>query len=100
MRDLKGSMIIAPTFNLHFNSNFGSIGGVIAGSKLEFDSNARGSISGTVMNLQDTSIHLDSNADIGIAAPGIGLPAGFGFSSTYKPIRETYEEIPVPGIAD
>jgi hypothetical protein len=94
LRAMKGSMILAPNFKVHFNSNFGSAGGSIVGSQIEFDSNASGVIEGSVINLDDTSMHFDSNARITIANQGASYaPAGLYFGSRYVPLPGSYEEV-------
>ncbi len=94
LRALKGSMILAPTFKVHFNSNFGAAGGSIVASQLEFDSNAYGTIKGSVINLDDTAMHFDSNARITIENQGTSYaPAGMYFGSRYVPLPGSYEEV-------
>lgn len=94
LTDLTGSTIIAPTFNLHMNSNFGAAGGSIVADKIHFDSNARGTIKGSVINMADTMVEMDSNADIVIETLGTSkYPAGVYFGSRYTPLPDTYEEL-------
>jgi hypothetical protein len=94
MRALTGAIILAPQFNVLFNSNFGAVGGSVIASKMEFDSNATGTIEGSVINLEDTSVHFDSNAAITIEARGTTqYPAGVKFGSRYVPLADTYLEV-------
>ena len=94
LRALSGSMILAPTFTLVFNSNFGTFAGSVVGSQVEFDSFATGTIKGSVINLDDTSMHFDSNARISIENPGTSYaPAGMYFGSRYVPLPASYEEV-------
>lgn len=91
---LTGTNILAPQFHVHFNSNFGSTGGAIVAGRMEFDSNANGTIRGSVINLDDTGVHFDGNASIVIETPpGNKIPTGLSFSSTFRPIADTYEEV-------
>lgn len=94
LRALTGSMILAPKFTVHFNSNFGATGGCVIADRMEFDANARGSIKGSLINLEDTSLHFDSNSDILIESLGsAGYPAGVRFGSRYLPLPDTYAEV-------
>jgi len=91
---LTGSAILAPKFNLLMNSNFGASGGSIVADKIHFDSNARGVIRGSVINLEETMVEMDSNADITIETLGTSAyPTGFYFGSRYTPLPDTYEEV-------
>ena len=91
-------MILAPSFDIHFNSNFGTVSGAIVGSKIEFDSNANGTINGSIINLADTATHFDSNAEISVANPGTaGAKPGLYFGSRYVPLPGSYQEVsPAP----
>lgn len=95
LRQLTGAAILAPNFNLHFNSNFGSVGGTIVGSRLHFDSNASGTITGSVINLgQNTSVGFNSNAEVRIESTGTSAyPPGIYFSSRYVPLPDNYMEV-------
>lgn len=94
MRSLTGSMILAPNFFVHFNSNFDSFGGSVVASQVEFDSNAIGTVKGTIINLDDSSVLFDSNSQITVESQGTAhYPAGVKFGSRYSPLPGTYEEI-------
>lgn len=94
LRALKGAAILAPKFYLHFNSNFGSVGGSIIGSQMEFDSNASGTIKGSVINMDDTAVNMNSNAVISIESQGTAeYPAGVFFGYHYAPLTDTYREV-------
>jgi hypothetical protein len=94
MRALTGAIILAPSFNVLFNSNFGAVGGSVIASRMEFDSNARGTIEGSVINLEDTNVHFDSNAEITIEARGTTqYPSGVKFGSRFVPLADTYLEV-------
>jgi hypothetical protein len=95
MKALKGAAILAPNFYVHFNSNFGSVGGSIIADKMEFDSNAKGTVRGSLINLADTSLHFDSNAVIVVESQGTSnYPAGVKFGSRFLPLPDTYQEVP------
>ena len=94
MRALQGAMILAPGFRLYFDSNFGTAGGSIVGSQIEFDANAVGTVAGGIINLADREMSFDSNAAITIANQGAAYaPAGMYFGSRYVPMPASYLEI-------
>lgn len=93
LRAMKGAMILAPGFKLNLDSNFGAQGGSIIADEMIFNSNATGTINGSVINLKDTSVTFDSNATIKIANQGASYaPAGLYFGSRYEPMPNSYEE--------
>ena len=94
LTDLTGASILAPKFDLLMNSNFGTTGGSIIADKINFDSNARGTVRGSVINMANTMVEMDSNADILIETTGTSdYPAGVYFGSHYTPLPDTYEEL-------
>lgn len=94
LRKLTGSMILAPTFHILFNSNVGSVGGTIVADSMHFDSNASGTIAGSLINLADIPLTFNSNAEVTIASVGTTkYPAGLTFNSIYVPLHDTYEEV-------
>jgi hypothetical protein len=94
LRALTGSAILAPKFSLHLNSNFGSVGGSIVAGKMHFDSNAQGTVKGSVINLEDTAVQMNSNAAITVEKLPPGKPpAGFIFSGYFAPMPGTYTEL-------
>jgi hypothetical protein len=94
LTSLTGSTILAPKFKVRFNSNFGTTGGSVIADQLHFDSNATGTIRGSVLNLSDTFVEMDSNARITIQAMGTdNFPTGVQFGSHYEPLPSTYREV-------
>lgn len=94
LRNLKGSMLLAPTFAVKMRGNFGVIGGSVIASKMEFSGNAGGTVKGSIINLEDTAMSLSGNTDIIIESQGTTqYPAGVFFGSNYVPLPDTYEEV-------
>jgi hypothetical protein len=94
LRSLTGAFLLAPNFSATFGGNFGTINGSIIASKMEFSGNAGGTVKGSVINLDDTSLLLAGNSDIIIESQGTGqYPAGVFFGSNYVPLPDTYQEV-------
>jgi hypothetical protein len=64
----------------------------MVGSQFHFDSNARGTINGSVINLDDTGIHMNSNVDLAFGAPTLGRGPGIKFSGHFSPDQSSYRE--------
>jgi hypothetical protein len=92
LRAMAGALILAPRFAVHVNSNFGSAGGHMIASQFHFDSNARGAIYGSVINLDDGHVHLDSNVDLAFGVSSLGRGPGITFAGQFQPRIETYTE--------
>jgi hypothetical protein len=93
MRQLTGSMLLAPGFDVQFKGNFGAVGGSIIGSQLEFSGTAGGTITGSVLNLRDSAMTIGGTSDVVIQSVGTSnYPAGVFFGSHYTPLPKTYVE--------
>ena len=92
LREMAGAIILAPGFRVHVDSNFGAAGGHMVASQFDFDSNARGSICGSVINLDEYPIHMDSNADLAFAPSTFGKGPGLHFSGHFTPDLSSYRE--------
>lgn len=93
MRAMTGAMILAPRFYLRLDSNFGAVGGHIVADKIRFDSNAIGTIAGSIINLQNSFVELMGNTIITIKRPATDDSSGLRFSSNYQAIPDTYAEV-------
>ena len=92
LRDLSGTFIVAPGFNLSFGGNFNAICGVIAGNGIDFYGNAGGIINGTIVNYSDEEMTLSGNSDLSFNHSGVvEAPAGFipEYTMTYNPASYT-----------
>jgi hypothetical protein len=94
LKSLTGAALLAPNFTVKFGGNFGTIGGSIIGSQVIFYGNAGGTVVGSVINLEDTSMQLSGNSDIYINSSGTSAyPAGVYFGSNFAPLPDTYAEV-------
>ena len=66
LRDLTGTFILAPGFDLAFSGNFNTIGGAIAASGISFSGNARGTVSNTIINYSDDPMTIIGNSNFTI----------------------------------
>ncbi len=94
LRSLNGAFLLAPGFGASFGGNFGTIGGSIITSKLDFYGNAGGTVTGSVINLNNTPFTMSGNSDIVIQSNGTGeYPSGVYFGNRYDPLPDSYVEV-------
>lgn len=94
LRELTGSAFLAPNFALKMRGNFGTIGGTIVASQSEFTGNAGGTIRGSLINLEDSTVTTTGNTDLAFDPEGANTnPAGLRFSGRYVPIPDSYSEV-------
>jgi len=94
LRKLTGSFLLAQGFQANFTGNFGMINGAIIADKVSFGGNAGGTVMGSIVNLTSNPLTVSGTSDVVIASTGTtNYPAGVYFSSYYKVLSDTYEEV-------
>src|SRR5439155_13662395 len=94
-RALTGAFILANNFSVSFSGDFGTVGGHIMASNINFSGNAGGVIKGSVINMADLEMDVDGSSDIVIASTGTSnYPTGVSFGIKYTPLPDTYVELP------
>lgn len=93
LKQLDGSFLLAPGYEVTFTGNFSTINGTIAASKFKFTGNASGTIRGSVLNLDDTDFVMTGNSSLIIDHDGANdHPAGLEFPRVMNYVPGTYSE--------
>ena len=93
LKQLDGSFLLAPGYEVTFTGNFSTINGTIAASKFKFTGNASGTIHGSVLNLDDTDFVMTGNSSLIIDHDGANdHPAGLEFPRIISYVPGTYSE--------
>jgi len=78
IRELTGTFLMSPGFDVSFSGNFGVVNGAIAANGITFDGNAGGEIHGSILNYGDVPMTLSGNSDLLFNRTEAGqVPAGF-----------------------
>jgi hypothetical protein len=92
LKQLAGSFIVAPGFDVQMTGNFGAISGHIAGDKVTVSGSSSSNITGSIVSLKSTmTLGGSTNATL-IYDPSQGH-AGLRVEDRYLPIIATYEEL-------
>ena len=93
-RALTGAFIIAPHYTVNMAGSFGTVSGSIIASQFNFYGTAGGTIQGSIINLDDTSMTLGGKTALIIQSTGTSnYPAGVSFGNKYVPLPGTYLEV-------
>lgn len=93
LRDLTGSFILAPGYEVEFTGNFSTINGSIVASQMKFTGNARGTISGSIINYHDTDFIMTGNSRLTIDHSGLNEnPSGIIFPRQMAYVAGSYCE--------
>jgi hypothetical protein len=94
LRKLTGSFLLAQGFQANFTGSFGTINGAIIADKVSFTGAAGGTVMGSIVCLSNNPLNVSGTSDVIIASTGTSnYPAGVYFSSFYKVLPGTYEEV-------
>ncbi len=78
IRELTGTFLMAPGFDLSFGGNFDVVNGAIAANGITFHGNAGGEIHGSILNYGNVPMTLSGNSDLLFNRTEAGqVPAGF-----------------------
>lgn len=95
VKQLTGTVLLAPGFGVTFKGTTNTINGTIAADQLSFLGNSEitGSLSGSIIGLRDLAMTLQGNATIRLNRPPDGmLPAGFKHPLRLDLVASTYSE--------
>ena len=94
LRDLKGSFILAPGFDVKLTGNFGAVNGSIVGDKITVDGSSQLIVKGTLINLEPNPLLVKGSGEVVIASTGTtNYPSGLRFGEHYFPVPGTYREV-------
>jgi hypothetical protein len=94
LRNLSGSFMIMPGFSLSFSGNFDAQAyGTIVVDKASMTGSAKVTLHGSLIIMSDTPMTMQGNAELTAGENAMAFPTGLRFSSRYRAVAETYEEI-------
>ena len=95
VKQLTGTVILAPGFSLTFNGSSNAVNGVVAADQLTFNGNSglSGDLTGTVIGLANVEMSLKGNTALHLSRPtNQSPPAGFKHPVGLTPNPGTYYE--------
>jgi hypothetical protein len=93
LRDMTGSSVLAPGFEVKFTGNFGTVGGTLAAEKFTFVGNSSATVKGAIISLGDDPYTMTGNAHITIDRSEYDqVPPGFNVPTTLSTVATTYVE--------
>lgn len=94
VKDMTGTFILAPGFEVTFAGHVTAINGCIAADQMTFTGTAEGTIEGTLIGLEDLPTRIDGNVDIYIDRANANTnPVGFLKPFGLVPDSRTYREL-------
>jgi hypothetical protein len=97
LRDLTGTFIIAPRWEVQFAGNFVSAAGSIMADKITFNGNSPATITGTLVNLGNYPLTITGSSSLTLSAPAEEKHPGVRFTERFAPVKASYKEVSVKG---
>jgi hypothetical protein len=95
-RAMTGAFILAPYYSLSMSGNFGSINGSMVASAYSMSGNASATISGSMINVSDSTMDFSGNGTIIIQHNGPFVPAGVYAGCKFAASQGSYLEVTPP----
>ena len=94
VKEMTGTFVVAPGFDVHFAGQFTTINGTVAADKLTFSGQAAGTVKGSVIGLADHSTNISGTVNIIIdRSDDDSTDAGFSIPKALAVVPRTYLEV-------
>jgi hypothetical protein len=97
IRELTGTFIIAPRWEVQFAGNFVSAAGSIMADKITFTGNSPATITGTLINLGNYPLTITGSSSLTLSAPAEEKHPGVRFTERFAPVKSSYKEVSIKG---
>jgi hypothetical protein len=92
LRQMGGSFLIAPGYDVKFTGNFNAIAGNIVGDRINVQGSSDLAISGSIVALKNT-LTLGTNGILSFKSNPSGFHTGLRFSDRFVPNAASYDEV-------
>jgi hypothetical protein len=93
LRELKGSALLAPGFDVTLTGHSGVFGGAMVADSFNFTGGAGGNVDGTMIALTSKAFDLTGASGVARRPGKFPIPAGLLLPMAFKPLPETYLEV-------
>ena len=100
LRELTGTFLVAPGFDVSFTGNFGSIIGSVAADRVTISGNTSGSFQGTLMTLTAAPLTITGSSNVSINAPAEDKRPGLRFTERFVAQKSSYKEMSFKDLAE
>jgi hypothetical protein len=96
LRELTGTFVVAPGFDVAFEGNFGAVAGSVAADRITVSGNTSGSFAASIMTLANNPLTITGSSSISIGAPADGKHSGLRLKERFVLDRSSYLEVVPP----
>jgi len=92
LRQMGGSFVIAPGYDIKFTGSFNAIAGTVVGDRINVQGSTDLAITGSLVSLKNT-LTMGTNGIISFKTGSSSMHTGLRFSDRYVPNPTTYDEV-------
>jgi len=93
LRQMSGTFIVAPGWDVSMTGNFSTIAGSIAADRITFSGNTSGSVVGSLVNLGNYPLTITGSSSLTLTTPAADQRPGLRFTERYAPVKKSYKEV-------
>jgi len=97
IRELTGTFIIAPRWEVQFAGNFVSAAGSIMADKITYTGNSPATIAGQLVNLGNYPLTITGSSGLTLVPPPSTAHPGVRFTERFAPVKSSYKEVSIKG---
>ena len=96
IRELSGSFVVAPAFDVKISGNFGTVAGDICGDRVSIGGNSSVGITGSLFTLKAYPLSITGNANVSLTPNPNSLHTGIRHTEAFYSMPSTWREITMP----
>ena len=96
LRELTGSFVVAPGFDVTFTGNFGAVVGDICGDRISFTGNTTASVTGSVFTLEPFPLSVGGSVSLTLTENPNSLHSGIRHTENFAKVPSTWREVLAP----
>jgi hypothetical protein len=96
LRDLTGTFVVAPGFDVTFQGSFGAVAGNVAADRITISGNTSGSFTGSLVTLASNPLTITGSSSISLASPVDSKHSGLRLKERFGIDRSSYLEVVPP----
>jgi hypothetical protein len=96
IRELTGSFIVAPKFDVKITGNFGTTIGDICGDRVSIGGSSAVNISGSIFTLSNAALTISGNASVSLKPNPNSLHSGIQHWGSFHALPSTWTEVTLP----
>ena len=96
LRNMDGTFIVAPNWDVYISGSFVSAAGSIAAGRITVQGNAPATLTGSLVSLGNYPLTIGGNSTLSLNKGDPAKRPGLKFTERFAPVKSSYKEVPPP----